>query len=77
MKRITKLTPEIINKIISEERSVITKELEDRKRQEKIKLYEALKFLKKIKTKKSKTLKEQVILDTMTSKIVKKIKGRS
>ena len=77
MKRITKLTPEIINKIISEERSAVIKELEDRKRKEKIKLYEALKFLKKIKAKKSKTLKEQVILDAMTSKIVKKIKGRS
>ena len=77
MKRIVKLTPDIISKIIAEEKLAIKKEINEREKREKLELYEALKFLKKLKNKKSKVLNEQKMLDAMTVKLVKKIKNRS
>ena len=74
MRRITRLTPSVINKIIAEEKAKIEKQLEQEKSKEKEKLYEALKFLKKIKNRKEKSLKEQKIFDLMTKKIASKIK---
>jgi hypothetical protein len=77
MKRITKLTPDIISKIIAEEKLQLKQEINEREKREKIELYETLKFLKKLKNKKSKVLNEQKIIDAMTAKLVKKIKNRS
>lgn len=78
MKRITKLSAETIKRIIKEERKNINDEIleanKEANKEAKKKLYEALKFLKKVNQRKQKTIAEQKILEKMTTLMVKQIK---
>ena len=69
MRRIMKLTPEAIKRIIAEERQKINEE-------EKQKLFEALKLLKKIKKRQIKSLAEAKELHEAKMIIVNRIKGK-
>ena len=68
MKRIMKLTPEIIKTIIAEEREKIKKE-------KKQKLYEQLVLLKKIKDKQVESLSAAKELHEAKKILIKRIKG--
>ena len=74
MRSIKKLTPQLIKQIIAEERTKIQNSIENEKRQEKAKLLEALRLLKKIKLKESKTNKKNKALNELKKKLVNKIK---
>ena len=69
MRRILKLTPENIKKIISEEREKIENE-------RKTKLLEQLRILKKIKQRQIKSLMEAKELHEAKKILIKKIKGK-
>ena len=69
MKKILKLTPNLIKNIIAEEKAKIDQE-------NKQKLYEQLRLLKRIKDRQVKSLKEAKELHDIKKLLVKKIKGK-
>ena len=69
MRKVLKLTPETIKRLIKEERSKL--ELENNK-----KLLESLLLLKKIKQRQFKSLKEAKQLHEMKKTLIKKIKRK-
>ena len=69
MRRIMKLTPATIKRIIAEEREKIEAE-------KKQKLFEQLTLLKKIKNRQIKSLKEASELHELKKVLIKKIKGK-
>jgi len=69
MRRIIKLTPETIKRLISEEREKLKKESN-------VKLLEQLRLLKKIKNRQIKSLKEAKDLNKVKNAIVDIIKGK-
>lgn len=69
MRKVFKLTPQTIKKLIKEERQKI--EIEENK-----KLLESLRLLKKIKNHQIKSLKEAKQLHEMKKVLIKKIKGK-
>mgnify|MGYP003126742805 FL=1 len=68
MRRIIKLTPATIKRIIAEEKE----KLQDEKKQ---KLLEQLKLLKRIKNRQMNSLSEAKQLHNMKKKLIKSIKG--
>lgn len=75
MRRIMKLTPAIIKRIIAEERQKIQKEEEAIILEGKKKLLEKLRLLKKIKNKQMNSLNEAKELHNLKKKLIKSIKG--
>lgn len=69
MRKVFKLTPQTIKRLIKEERQKI--EMEENK-----KLLESLRLLKKIKNHQIKSLKEAKQLHEMKKVLIKKIKGK-
>ena len=69
MRRIMKLTPSTIKRLIAEERKKIEQEKKD-------KLLEQLRLLKKVKNRQMKSLKEAKDLNMLKQSIVKLIKGK-
>lgn len=69
MRKVFKLTPQTIKRLIKEERQKI--EMEENK-----KLLESLRLLKKIKNHQIKSLKEAKQLHEMKKALIKKIKGK-
>jgi len=69
MRKVFKLTPQTIKRLIKEERQKI--EMEQNK-----KLLESLRLLKKIKNYQMKSLKEAKQLHEMKKVLIKKIKGK-
>lgn len=69
MRKVFKLTPQTIKRLIKEERQKI--EMEQNK-----KLLESLRLLKKIKNHQMKSLKEAKQLHEMKKVLIKKIKGK-
>jgi hypothetical protein len=74
MKRITKLTPGVIKRIINEERKKIHQEKESQQLDEQKKLLQKLRFLKKIKNKQMISLNEAKQLHIFKKKIISNIK---
>ncbi len=75
MRRIMKLTPATIKRIIAEERQKIEKEEEVIILEGKKKLLEKLRLLKKIKNKQMNSLNEAKELHNLKKKLIKSIKG--
>jgi len=69
MRRIMKLTPSTIKRLIAEERKKIEQAKKD-------KLLEQLRLLKKVKNRQMKSLKEAKNLNMLKQSIVKLIKGK-
>lgn len=74
MRRIIKLTPDTIKKIIKEERAKIAKEQEYLIKEEKQKLLKKLRLLKKIKTQQINSLSEAKKLNDIKKRILSSIK---
>tara|TARA_Y100001937_G_C7050132_1_gene298692 strand:+ start:224 stop:466 length:243 start_codon:yes stop_codon:yes gene_type:complete len=75
MQKIRKLTPDIIKKIITEEKAKIQKEVNESRIKEQKKLLAKLKLLKKAKEMQKKSLREAKELHILKKKIVALIKG--
>ena len=69
MRRILKLTPKTIKRIIAEEREKLNKERNH-------KLLEQLKLLKKIKDRQEQSIKESKELNVAKRILIKRIKGK-
>lgn len=74
MRKINLLTPSTIKKMINEERRKINQEIEAESKQQKKKLLEALRVLKKIKITEQRKKDQAKLLSVMKKKLVKKIK---
>ena len=74
MRKINKLTPRVIKRIIEEEKINVQKMIEEQSRQEQKKLLEMLRLLKKISLKENKNLQEKQVISHMKKKLVAKIK---
>ena len=75
MRRIIKLTPATIKRIIAEERQKIQKEEEALLKEGKEKLIKKLRLLKKIKEKQINSLSEAKELHSLKKKVLTSIKG--
>lgn len=76
MRKIKKLTPDLIRKIISEEKVKVNKFLEKKRLEEKNSLLNKLRLLKKISVKQKASITENKKLGKMKSKLIKSIKAR-
>ena len=76
MRKIKKLTPELIKQIISEEKIKVDNFLQKKRLEEKNNLLKKLRLLKKISSKQKVALSENKKLDKMKSKLIKSIKKR-
>ena len=74
MQRITKLTPAVIKRIISEEKEKLKREQDLKVLEEQKEILKKLKLLKKIKDRQINSLKEAKELHQMKKKIVDLIK---
>jgi len=74
MRKINLLTPSTIKKMINEERKKINQEIKADSKQQKKKLLEALRVLKKIKITEQRKKDQAKLLSVMKKKLVKKIK---
>jgi len=76
MRKIKKLTPELIKQIISEEKIKVDNFLQKKRLEERNNLLKKLRLLKKISNKQKVSLSENKKLDNMKSKLIKSIKKR-
>jgi Mlc titration factor MtfA (ptsG expression regulator) len=76
MRKIKKLTPEVIKQMIAEERHAIKKERALKKLQEQKTLLRKLRLLKKLKEQSKKSLNESKQILLMQKKLIKSIKGK-
>tara|TARA_Y100000389_G_scaffold182674_1_gene199485 strand:- start:157 stop:390 length:234 start_codon:yes stop_codon:yes gene_type:complete len=76
MRRIMKLTPATIKKIIAEEKQKIDQEQDRLLKEQKASLLKKLRLLKKIKNKQMQSLKEAKELHEAKNILVKIIKGK-
>lgn len=74
MRKIKKLSPNIIKKIIEEEKRNIQATINKNKELEKRKLLESLRLLKKVVEKEKKLNESNKTLKTMKRKIIKRLK---
>lgn len=74
MRKIKKLSPDIIKKIIEEEKRNIQATINKNKELEKRKLLESLRLLKKVVEKEKKLNESNKTLKTMKRKIIKRLK---
>jgi HD superfamily phosphohydrolase len=76
MSKIFKLTPATIKRMIAEEKQKLVQEAKEKEAKEKRKLLEQLRFLKKLKNRQKKSLKEAKEIHSMKKAIAKKIKSK-
>jgi len=73
MKKVVKLTPRLIKKMINEEKQRINKELKESALQQKQKLLKELRLLKKLKEKESKESRNFNALKEMKKVMIKRL----